>query len=134
MANTLTTTQIQQRSAVWFALSRLWTGDELSDKALEKMAQVMVDSGYSLNELRVICDSEIAPLLNSKHLPSQWPSYDEAWLSQQILNQLNTPKRWQDALLDPIKRPFVGFAVEPQWPLLIMKYQRIQRMRNRIEL
>lgn len=134
MPDKLTTTEIEQRTPVWFALSRLWAGQDLQDNDLEKMAQTMVDSGYSLSELRVICDSEIAPVLLKKGISKQWASFDEAWLAQQIMNELNKPKRWQDALLDPLRRPFVGLAVESEWPILIMKYQRIQRMKTRIEL
>ncbi|PWQ98239.1 DUF7079 family protein [Leucothrix pacifica] len=134
MPDQLTTTEIEQRTPVWFALSRLWVGNQLNDNDLEKIAQIMVDSGYSLNELRVICDSEIAPTLMQKGFARQWSGFDESWLAQQIVNQLNKPKRWQDALLDPLRRPFVGLAVESEWPALIMKYQRIQRMKTRIEL
>lgn len=134
MSDKLTTAEIQQRTPVWFALSRLWSGKDLRDKDLEKIAQTMVDSGYSLNELRIICDIEVAPALSKKGLSSQWPSFDETWLAQQIVDGLNKPKRWQDALLDPLRRPFVGLAVESEWPVLIMKYQRIQRMKTRIEL
>lgn len=134
MSNKLTVTEIQQRTPVWFALSRLWLDVELSDKALEEIAVVMVDSGYSLSELRVIFDSEIVPAISGKNTLNDWSNFDAVWLAQQIINELEKPKRWQDALLDPLRRSFGRITVESQWPLLIMKYQRIQRMKTRIEL
>ena len=134
MSPKLTTTEIQQRTPVWFALSRLWLDVELSDKTLEEIAVVMVDSGYSLSELRVIFDSEIVPAISKKNTLNDWSNFDSTWLAQQIINELEKPKRWQDALLDPLRRSFSRIAVESQWPLLVMKYQRIQRMKTRIEL
>jgi len=134
MPSNLTPEEVQQRTAVWFAMSRLWLNIELSDKALEDIAQVMVDSGYSLTTLRIICDSEIAPMINKKFNIDEWASYDAEWLAQQIIIEQAKPKRWQDALLDPLRRPFLHMTQASQWPTLIMKYQRIQRMKTRIEL
>jgi hypothetical protein len=134
MSTKLTVTEIQQRKPVWFALSRLWLDVELNDKALEEIAVAMVDSGYSLSELRVIFDGEIVPAISNSNTLKDWSSFDSTWLAQQIINELEKPKRWQDALLDPLRRSFSRVTVESQWPLLIMKYQRIQRMKTRIEL
>ena len=132
----LTPEEIERRKPVWFALSELWLDTELSDSDLHHIATQMVDSGYSLNELRVICDSEIAPVVYKNLLTpvGVWSGFDESWLAQQIITQMNKPKRWQDALLDPLRRPFIHYAGESEWPLLVLKYREIKRARNRIEL
>ena len=91
-------------------------------------------SGYSLSELRVIFDSEVVPAISNKETLGDWPNFDAVWLAQQIVSELEKPKCWQNALLDPIRRIFNGVTIESQWPILVMKYQRIQRMKTRIEL
>ena len=132
----LTVEEIEQRKPVWFALSALWLDTELTDTDINHIAKVMVDSGYSLTELRVICDSEIAPVVyKNLNVPvGVWSGFDEAWLEQQIIIEMNKPKRWQDALLDPIRRQFMYNAGELQWPLLVLKYLEIKRSRGMIEL
>ena len=87
MSSRLTPSQIQERTPVWFAMSRLWLDTELSEKELENIAKTMVASGYSLTELRIMCDSEIAPVINKKQGASEWENYDEAWLAQQIITE-----------------------------------------------
>ena len=132
----LTPEEIERRKPVWFALSELWLDTELSDTDLHHIATKMVDSGYSLNELRVICDSEIAPVVykNLRTPVGVWSGFDESWLTQQILTQMNKPKRWQDALLDPIRHIFMLRTSESEWPLLVLKYREIKRARGMIEL
>ena len=132
----LTPEEIERRKPVWFALSELWLDTELSDSGLNYIATKMVESGYSLNELRVICDSEIAPVVfkNLQTPVGVWSGFDESWLAQQIVTQMNKPKRWQDALLDPLRRPLISYAGESEWPLLVLKYREIKRAQNTIEL
>lgn len=132
----LTPQEIEHRKPVWFALSELWLDTELTDNDIHHIATVMVDSGYTLSELRVICDSEIAPVVYKNLLTpvGVWSGFDESWLAQQIINQINKPKRWQDALLDPLRRPFVHYASESEWPLLVLKYREIKRAQGMIEL
>ena len=132
----LSAQEIERRKPVWFALSELWVDTALTDSDLHHIATVMVESGYSLNELRVICDSEIAPVVykNLQTPVGVWSGFDESWLAQQIVTQINKPKRWQDALLDPLRRPFIHFTGESEWPLLVLKYREIQRAKGMIEL
>ena len=87
----------------------------------------------------VICDNEIAPVVYKNLLSpvgGVWSGFDETWLFQQILTEMNKPKRWQDALLDPIRRVFsqTNHLSESEWPLLILKYRAIKRARQMIEL
>ena len=132
----LTQTDIQRRRPVWRALSELWLDTELTDADIRHIAEVMVESGYSLSELRVICDSEIAPVVYKNLLTpvGVWSGFDEEWLSQQIIKQLDAPKRWQDALFDPIKRIFMTTTKESDWPRLVLKYREIKRAKGIIEL
>ena len=85
-----------------------------------------------------LCDSEIAPVVysNLRSPAGVWDGFDEHWLIEQILAQMNKPNRWQDALLDPIRRIFTqtNHLSESQWPLLILKYREIKRAQHMIEL
>jgi hypothetical protein len=130
--------EIARRKPVWLALSELWLDSELTDNDITHIATKMVDSGYSLAELRVICDSEIAPVVysNLRSSAGVWDGFDEHWLYEKIISEMNKPKRWQDALLDPIRRVFsqTNHLTESEWPLLILKYRAIKRARHMIEL
>jgi hypothetical protein len=135
-AKRLTEDEIERRTPVWSALADLWLDTELQESDLIHIAAVMVDSGYSLNELRVICDAEVAPVVYKNLLMpvGAWSGFDEHWLAQQIIAEMYKPKRWQDALFDPIRRAFNLYTHEPYWPILVLKYQEIQRKQNRIAL
>ena len=132
----LSQNDIQLRRPVWRALSELWLDTELTEDDIRHIAGVMVDSGYTLGELRVICDSEIAPVVYKNLLTpvGVWSGFDEEWLSQQIIKELDKPKRWQDALFDPIKRIFMTTTKESDWPRLVLAYREIKRSRGMIEL
>ena len=136
--NPLSEEEIARRRPVWLALSELWLDTELTEVDINHIATKMVESGYSLSELRVICDSEIAPVVysNLRSPAGVWDGFDEHWLIEQILAQMNKPNRWQDALLDPIRRIFTqtNHLSESQWPLLILKYREIKRAQHMIEL
>jgi len=45
MPNELTTTEIEQHTPVWFALSKLWVDNQLHDNDLEKY-EVSADTTY----------------------------------------------------------------------------------------
>lgn len=128
--------ELNQRKPVWHAMSELFLDTELDDSALEHIAGVFVDSGYSLTELRVILDSEVGPVLykNLYSVAGVWSGFDEHWLNEQIIAYLKAPKRWQDALLDPIRRLFKPGPNMLHWPELVMKYQAIKRKKGTIEL
>jgi hypothetical protein len=130
--------EIARRKPVWLALSELWLDTELTAVDINHIATKMVESGYSLSELRVICDSEIAPVVynNLRSPAGVWDGFDEHWLFEQIIAEMNKPKRWQDALFDPIRRILTqtNHLTESEWPLLILKYQEIKRAQQMIEL
>lgn len=134
--NELSKEEIESRKPVWFAFSELWLDTELSGTNIHFIATKMLDSGYSLKELRVICDSEVAPVVYSHLLAlgGAWTGFDESWLTQKIIAEINKPKRWQDALLDPLRRMFSGYTGESEWLLLVLKYREIKRAREMIEL
>ena len=134
----LSEAEIARRKPVWLALSELWLDTELTAVDINHIATKMVESGYSLPELRVICDSEIAPIVynNLRSPAGVGDGFDEYWLFEQIIAKMNKPKRWQDALLDPIRRIFTqtNHLTESEWPLLILKYREIKRAQHMIEL
>ena len=132
----LTPKDIEQRTPVWLALSQLWGREELDDRALYQIAEVMVDSGYSPTELRVICDVEVAPIMSKrlKLAAEERKDLDPYWLREQILTELAKPPRWQDALFGSMLNPWRHMHIASQWPILMVKFQLIRRMQSHIEL
>ena len=96
--------ELARRKPVWLALSELWLDTELTEVDINHIATKMVESGYSLAELRVICDSEIAPVVysNLRSPAGVWDGFDEHWLFEQIIAEMNKPKRWQNAFLQDL--------------------------------
>jgi hypothetical protein len=56
-------TAIERRKPVWAALSEFWLDTELTQDDLQRIADVMRRSGYSVPQLRDIYLFEVAPVV-----------------------------------------------------------------------
>jgi hypothetical protein len=77
--------EIERRKPVWAALSELWLDTELSENDLQRIAEVMKNSGYSVSQLRDIYQFEVAPVVfpNLLVVAGEWAGFDEEWLFSQ---------------------------------------------------
>ena len=78
---------IPARKPVWNALSELWLDIELTNEDLERIAEVMDRSEYSIPTLREIYLFEVAPIVSSNlfSVAGEWAGFDEDWLYSKII-------------------------------------------------
>jgi hypothetical protein len=78
---------IEQRKPIWMALSEFYLDTELQDSDFRHIAFTILDSPYSLDEVKTINKYEVFPILQANLLSSagEWAGFDEEWLVEKIL-------------------------------------------------
>ncbi|MGH9901020.1 MAG: DUF7079 family protein, partial [Pyrinomonadaceae bacterium] len=73
--------EIERRRPVWLAVSDLWLDTELDEADLRRIAGVLADSGYAVEELTRIYLYEVAPVvyLNMFSVAGAWAGFDPQW-------------------------------------------------------
>ena len=122
----LTATEIINRKPVWTSLSELWL-DNVEDYNLENIAQVMNDSGYSLDTLHRIYLNEVAPVVYANLLcpAGVWDGFDESWLHQKIITSLGS-RSWLRKIFLTLNRRAMTYASKQSWDILI---ERVKELR-----
>jgi hypothetical protein len=108
--------EIERRKPVWSSLSDLWLDTELADDDLQRIAQVMKRSEYSIYELRDIYLFEVALVvfLNLLTVAGEWGGFDEDdnaddWLMIPLVDRLVEagvhvkPGEYYSFLIPPIR-------------------------------
>lgn len=90
---------LPRRRPVWAALSELYLDTELDERDHARLGHVLVDSGYSVDQLEEILYRELHPTLmwNLLTAAGEWSGFDVLWLEARILRR--GPPRWPIALL-----------------------------------
>jgi hypothetical protein len=113
---------INKRRPLWVALSELWLDTELSIGYLEAIARVMADSGLSVEELRQVYLTEVAPVVapNLLTVAGAWSGFDEEWLCSQIIRNLrDRPRLTRFWSWFPLTRKAMLYATEEHWETLV---------------
>ena len=78
---------IEQRRPIWLALSEFYLDTELQDSDFRHIAFTILDSPYSLDEVKKINKYEVFPILQPNLLSpaGEWAGFDEDWLVEKIL-------------------------------------------------
>ena len=85
------TVQIEERKPVWSALSELFLDTHLEAADLERVAQRLAASPYSLTKIEEILRFEVTPALkgNLKVVAGEWDGFDENWLRDRIAPRMD---------------------------------------------
>lgn len=113
---------MERRKPVWIALSELWLDTELTDRDLEHIAAIMVESGFSVATLRQIYLTEVAPVVSFNLLcvAGVWTGFDERELCAAIAgNMRNRPRRIRFLAWFPPTRCMMTYATEEHWTKLV---------------
>ncbi len=115
----LSNEDINTRKPVWSALSELWLDTELEERDLDRIAEIMFQSGYSIEELHKIYQTEVAPIvyINLLSPAGEWAGFDELWLHEKIISALNSRNSF-DRLLLKLKRKLMCYATDKHWMAL----------------
>lgn len=88
---TLTVHDLEQRKPVWMVFSEFWLDMELDSTDLHRIASILADPPFSLDELESIYLFEVAPVvyLNTFVVAGVWAGFDGDWLSRKRRNELS---------------------------------------------
>jgi hypothetical protein len=87
--------ELERRRPVWDALSEFFLDTELDGDDYRRIRDILLGSGYPLEEIRRIFCDEVAPVVgwNLFSVAGEWACFDREWLEQRILNRRVDPPR-----------------------------------------
>lgn len=89
--------ETEERKPLWLGMSELWLDTELDEDDFRRIAGILSESDFSLDELNYIYHNEVVPVVHNNLLCSagEWVSFDEDWLTEQIVSRLQTESFWR---------------------------------------
>jgi hypothetical protein len=114
----LSANELERRKPVWTAVSELWLDVHLDTSDLQRIAQVLTASGYSMNELDDIYLYEVAPVVSSNlRLPAGvWDGFDPNWLHPQTQRRAERRGAWlRFCIAIGIGRSWLTGGTRKQW-------------------
>lgn len=119
---------IEQRKPIWIALSEFYLDTELGDSDFRQIAFTILESPYSLDEVKAINKYEVFPVLQSNLLSPAgvWAGFDEDWLVDKISSRLNNKTKLND----------IGVAISYQAFKWMCKdyWVKLEKMYNDIQI
>ncbi len=108
-----------RRKIIWSAFSELWLDNEIDQSDLERIAQIMKESNYSLIELKSIYQHEVAPVVyhNLLGVAGVWGGFDESWLFEEIQRHISK-KKFCSKFYFYLKKPIMFYATKQHWATL----------------
>lgn len=87
---------LNRRQSVWEAISELWLDTETDVDDFTRIAAVLAQSKYSLDELGEIFAFEVAPVvwMNSLSVTGVWTAFDAEWLAAEILKNVERQRTY----------------------------------------
>jgi hypothetical protein len=91
---------IAPRRPVWIALSDLFLDTDVRI-SYPSIARILAESPYSIQELRMILDDEVTPVVQGNLLAvaGEWAAFDEEALVEEMAKQLGKP-RWAPLMVN----------------------------------
>ncbi len=92
------TINIEERKPIWIVLSEFYLDTELQESDFRHIALKIIESPYTLEEVKKINKYEVFPVLqpNLLSVAGEWAGFDEEWLVKSITDSLekrNTLKK-----------------------------------------
>lgn len=115
---------------MWIAVSDLWRDTELQDYEIEHIAEALVESRYTKDELHEIYAFEVAPLVWGNLMtavPTVWAGFNEDWLAGEILRVIERQRRsaaYRYYVRSPIGKWMRTAAVKEDWLKVLKVYKR----------
>ncbi len=122
----LTEAEYERRKPLWTALSELWLDTELDRTDIERIADVALESAYSIAELNEIYLYEVAPVVYSNLLTPAgiWTAFDEQWLHIAARKNAENRRAWiRFWVWSGIGRKLMTYACEKKWQEVLVQVQ-----------
>lgn len=81
--------EVERRKPVWQALSNMYLDTENTEEEFQRIAQVIMNAGYSIEEADIINRQEVFPLIGTNLLGVAgdwaWDSYDQELFAHAVV-------------------------------------------------
>jgi hypothetical protein len=104
------------RKPIWNALSEFYLDTELDDDSIAKIAGIILESPYSMEEVKQINKYEVYPILqwNLLSTAGEWDYFDSEWLEGRIAKRL-AKNDWIDKVVVDFSFPFFKWMTKGYW-------------------
>jgi len=94
------------RLKIWQALSELFLDTEVEDATFARIARVVLETGYSAQEVRNILWNEVFPVLeaNLRSMAGEWAGWPDEWLLEHLCVCERPINRRRGAIAAEIRR------------------------------
>lgn len=91
---------IKWREPIWVALSDFYLDTELQEADFKSIATTILESPYSLKEVKQINKHEVFPVLypNLLSIAGEWAGFDEQWLITEISRTLDNKNKLKQVI------------------------------------
>lgn len=124
--------ELRHRLPVWEALSEFWLDTELTEAQLDGIAQAIASSLYSVSEVRLIHDYEVAPALypNLLSVAGEWAGFDTDWLRARCTKTACKRGSYLHKIRIFFQRPMFRFFTARHWRVLSPRVQKLREFRE----
>lgn len=135
MQNVLTENEIKRRLPLWSAISDLWLDVEPDETLYNYIVREIIKSGYSIEQVERIYSEEVAPAVyhNLHSVAGEWTYFDEDWLREKILQNL---QKQQTNLIHRLfvksslgKKIMTG-SLAANWAEILKRYQQTLKTKS----
>ncbi|MGK6340934.1 hypothetical protein ACMGDK_01765 [Chryseobacterium sp. DT-3] len=118
---------IKERKPVWIALSDFYLDTELQDSDFRYIAQTILESPYSFDDVKTINIYEVFPVLQPNLLQAagEWAGFNEKWLMEAITDHLKTKTVSDNVMISTNYKKYVWMQ-EDYWQKLESIYNEMQ--------
>ncbi len=123
--------ELEQRLPVWNAISELWVDNELN---IDSIAQVLVESGYTKEELNQIFKFEVSPVVWKNFgffmfpnpIPPVWSGFNSDWLKEKILKNIekNQNKFYRLYIQNSLCTLLRTYFVKEEWNQILSIFEK----------
>lgn len=95
------------RLKIWQALSEFFLDTEITDSTFDYVARVVLETGYSPQEIHSILWGEVFPALeeNLKSVAGEWVGWTDEWLLEHLsVCEVSTSKLGDSSVIKEIRR------------------------------
>jgi hypothetical protein len=119
---------IYTRTPIWVLLSELYLDCQLSNADYNYIANKIIESPYSFQEVFWINKYEIFPVLKSNLLNGVgvWSGFDENWLVDTIMRKIENRTKINE-LISSIEYWLLRWVLKEEWQALESEYDAIKK-------
>ena len=119
---------IKERKPVWIALSDFYLDTELQDYNFQYIAQIILESPYTFEEIQIINMYEVFPVLQPNLLQpaGEWAGFNEKRLIEAITNYLETKNSCDKVKISTNYKKY-GWMQEDYWQKLESIYNEMKK-------